>query len=317
MGVVADPMMRKKLWSFQARYAPYFFVAPFVVLFCAFMLYPLARSITLSLYKVATPRTMKFVGFDNFRFLFHDWAFLGAVVNTTYFAVAFIVLQVPLSLGLALLLNRKHVPARNFLRFAFFSSHLVGSVFVSVIFSLLLTPRHGMINKAIGALLPFIGTETNWTGKPALAMPAILMAALWLSVGYAMVYLLAALQGVDPELYEAAEMDGAGRWARFRHVTLPGILPVLRFLVLVGLIGAFQLFELPYVLFSQTAGPAGRGLTIVMYLYAMGFDTGDPGYASAVGWALVVILLVLSLLQLRVFSFRRNTIPATRLGESS
>jgi len=175
----------------------------------------------------------------------------------------------------------------------------VGSVFVAIIFSVLLTPRHGLVNKAIGTVLPFVGTETQWTSKPLLAMPAIIMAALWLSLGYGMIYFLAALQGVDRDLYEAAEVDGAGRWSRFWHVTLPGIQPVLRFLVLVGLIGAFQLFELPYVLFGQTTGPGGYATTIVMYLYVMGFDAGDLGYASAVGWVLVLIILSLSLAQVR------------------
>lgn len=292
-------MTRQKLWTFQSRYAPYLFIAPFIVLFSLFMLYPLARSIVLSLYKAASPRSMKFVGLNNYRFLLHDWAFRGAVINTFYFAIVFIVLQIPLSLGLAVALNSKRLHGRQFLRFAFFSSHLVGSVFVAVIFNIMLTPRHGLINKAIGAVFPFIGTETQWIAKPLLAMPAILMASLWLSVGYGMIYFLAALQGVDRELYEAAEMDGAGRWARFLNVTLPGLKPVLRFLVLVGLIGAFQLFELPFVLFGQTAGPAGYGSTIVMYLYFMGFDAGDAGFASAVGWVLVAIIFLISLLQLR------------------
>ena len=291
-------MTRQKLWTLQARYAPYLFISPFVVLFSLFMAYPLVRSIVLSLYKAASPRTMKFVGLDNYRFLLHDWAFRGAVLNTFYFAIAFIVLQIPLSLGLAVALNSKRLRGKDFLRFAFFSSHLVGNVFVAVIFNMMLMPRHGLINKAIGAVFPFIGTETQWTAKPLLAMPALVMASLWLSVGYGMIYFLAALQGVDRELYEAAEMDGAARWDRFRHITLPAIRPVLRFLVLVGLIGAFQLFELPFVLFGQTAGPAGYGSTIVMYLYFMGFDAGDAGFASAVGWVLVLIILLISLLQL-------------------
>ena len=292
-------MTRQKLWTLQARYAPYFFVSPFIALFSVFMVYPLARSIILSLYKAASPRSMKFVGLDNYRFLLRDWAFRGAVINTFYFAIVFITLQIPLSLALAVALNSRRVYGRMFLRFAFFSSHLVGNVFVAIIFSLMLTPRHGLINRAIGAVFPFIGTETQWTAKPLLAMPAMVMASLWLSVGYGMIYFLAALQGVDRELYEAAEMDGAGRWDRFRHVTLPGLKPVLRFLVLVGLIGAFQLFELPFVLFGQTAGPAGYGSTLVMYLYFMGFDAGDAGFASAVGWVLVLIILLISLLQLR------------------
>ena len=292
-------MIRQKLWTLQARYAPYFFISPFIALFSVFMVYPLGRSLVLSLYKAASPRSMKFVGLDNYRFLLRDWAFRGAVINTFYFAIVFISLQIPLSLALAVALNSRRVYGRMFLRFAFFSSHLVGNVFVAIIFSMMLTPRHGLINKAIGAVFPFIGTETQWTAKPLLAMPAIVMASLWLSVGYGMIYFLAALQGVDRELYDAAEMDGAGRWDRFRHVTLPGLKPVLRFLVLVGLIGAFQLFELPFVLFGQTAGPAGYGSTIVMYLYFMGFDAGDAGFASAVGWVLVLIILLISLLQLR------------------
>ncbi len=137
-------------------------------------------------------------------------------------------------------------------------------------------------------------------------MPAIVLAALWLSVGYGMIYLLAALQAVDRNLYEAAAVDGASRWTKFRHVTLPGIQPVLRFLILVGLISAFQLFELPFVLFNQTAGPAGFGITIVMYLYFMGFEYNDPGYASAIGWVLALILLCLSLFQLRRFRAGRE-----------
>src|SRR5947209_6902068 len=101
------PMTRSRLWTFQARYAPYLFLAPFLVVFATFLLYPLGRSLILSTYKVATPRATRFVGMDNYRFLLRDRAFLGAVVNTTYFAACFISLQVPLSLGLALLLNRE------------------------------------------------------------------------------------------------------------------------------------------------------------------------------------------------------------------
>ncbi len=283
----------------QSRYAPYFFVAPFAILFCLFFAYPLGRSIMLSLYKAATPRMMQFVGLDNYRMLLKDRAFAAAVANTTYFALAFTLLQVPLSLGLALALNSRRLRFRQFFRFAFFSSNLVGNVFVAVIFSLLLAPRHGLINRAIGAVLPRVGTEVPWLSNPWLVMPAILMAALWLSVGFGMIYLLAALQGVDHELYEAAEVDGAGRWKKFQHVTLPSIAPVLRYLMLVGLIGAFQLFELPYVLFGQTTGPGGRAITVVMYLFTWGFEMGDIGYASAVGWALVMIIFLVTLMQFR------------------
>jgi ABC-type sugar transport system permease subunit len=297
-------MTRERLWQLQRRAAPYLFLSPFVLLFCCFMLYPLGRSIVLSFYKAAGPRQMRFVGFDNFRFIIRDRVFWAAVANTTYFAVLFLSLQLPLSLGLAIMLNSPRLRFRNFFRFAFFSSHLVGGVFVGVIFSMLLAERHGLVNRIIGALFPFIGTEINWFGKPALAMPAVVIAALWISIGYAMIYFLAALQAVDRELYEAAEVDGAGRWAQFRHITLPGIKPVLIFMLLVGTIGAFQLFELPYVLFYGVS--TNYAITIVIYLFQVGFEAGDIGYASAIGWMLVLIILIVSLIQLKVTRAAEN-----------
>lgn len=298
-------MTSERLWKFQHRFAPYFFIAPFVVLFAVFLLYPLASSVQLSFYKTAGAREMKFVGLDNYRFLLTDSLFWIAVGNTTYFAVLFLSLQIPIALGLAVLLNSEKVRFRNFFRFAFFSPHLVGGVFVAVIFGLLLAPRHGLVNKGVGTLLPWVGTEVDWFGKPWLAMPAVVIAALWISVGYAMVYFLAALQSVDRELYEAAEVDGAGRFAQFWHITLPGIKPVLTFLILVGTIGAYQLFELPYVLFYNNT--TNYAVTIVMYLFQMGFETGDIGYASAIGWMLVGLILIISLIQLW----------ATRRGEDA
>jgi ABC-type sugar transport system permease subunit len=112
-----------------------------------------------------------------------------------------------------------------------------------------------------------------------------------------MVYFLAALQAVDRELYEAAEVDGAGRWATFWNVTLPGIRPVLVFLVVVGMIGALQLFELPWVLFGQTTGPNSRAVTIVGYLFISGWEIGNFGYASAVGWVLFLMIAIVALAQ--------------------
>jgi ABC-type sugar transport system permease subunit len=303
MNAPGDERRGERLWALQQKLAPYVFVSPFVVLFCCFMLYPLGRSIVLSLHKASGPTKLRFVGLENYRFLLTDELFWLAVANTLYFAFMFLLLQIPLSLGLALLLNNPRVRFRNFFRFAFFSAHLVGNVFVAIIFRLLLTERHGLVNKTIGALFPFIGAEVKWLSKPELMMPSVVLAALWLSLGYGMVYFLAALQSVDRELYEAAEVDGAGKWSRFWNVTLPGIRPVLLFIIFVGTIGALQLFELPYVLsaeINEGAGPNNSALTIVMYLYNLGFSVGDIGYASAVGWALVVLIFSVSLLQLKI-----------------
>jgi len=286
------------LWRLQHRLAPYLFVLPFVVLFLCFMLVPLCRSVVLALHKTSGPGAMQFVGLDNFEFVFQDDLFWRAVRNTLTYTVCFLSIQIPASLGLALLLNSRFVRGRDFFRYAFFSTHLVGNVFVAVLFMLLLAPRHGLINRVIGAVTPF-GTELNWLGKPDLALPAVILAALWLSVGFGMIYFLAALQAVDQELYEAAQVDGAGAMSKFWHVTLPGIRPVLLFLLLVGMIGSFQLFELPYVLF-QGPGPDNRALTVVMYLFQQGFETGDLGYASAIGWMLVLMVLAVSIAQIRL-----------------
>jgi ABC-type sugar transport system permease subunit len=288
-------MNRARLWALQYRLAPYLFVLPFVLLFLVFLLYPLLRSIILSVHQTAGPRSTKFVGMANYWFLLRDKYFWLAVANTAVLAISFLCLQIPVSLGLAMLLNAKRVRAKSFFRFAFFSTHLVGSVFASVLFFQLLNPRQGMVNKGIGLLLGHT-PQIPWLTDQYLARISILLAWLWLSVGFGMIYFLAALQAVDVELYEAAEVDGAGRWSRFWNVTLPGIKPVLLFMVLVGIIGGFQLFEIPYVLFPTSSGPNRSALTIVAYLFTTGFQVGDLGYASAIGWMLVLIILTVTMM---------------------
>ncbi|HMO25325.1 MAG TPA: sugar ABC transporter permease, partial [Tepidisphaeraceae bacterium] len=261
-------------WALQARLAPYLFICPFVVLFSVFMLWPLVRSVILSFYQTAgTPSTIRFVGLDNFIFLVQDPTFYVAILNTLGYTLAFVLIQLPAALLLAVILNSKRVRGRNLFRFAFFAPHLVGQVFVAVIFGLLLA-NNGPINALINQFLPT--AELNWKTDPILARPAVIIASLWLSVGYGM-------QAIDRDLYEAAAVDGAGRWAQFWHITLPGIRPVLIFMILVTTIGGFQLFELPYVLF-QGGGPGQAGLTIVSYLFGYGIEIGDIGYAAAIGW---------------------------------
>ncbi len=131
-------------------------------------------------------------------------------------------------------------------------------------------------------------------------MPAIIIASLWMYIGFNMIYFLAALQAVSQELIEAATVDGANAWQRFQHITLPAIRPVGSFVLLLSLIGSFQLFELPYLLLNQSGGPNNQGLTIVMYLYQTGFETGDLGYASAIGWSLAILLGGFAVVQRRI-----------------
>jgi ABC-type sugar transport system permease subunit len=283
----------------QHRYAPYLFVAPFVILFLTFTLYPIAKSLSLSFYITNGPKSQVFVGWDNFRFLWGDPAFHRAVWNTCTYALTSVFLQLPLSLGLALLLNSRLVKGRNFFRFGFFSPHLVGQVFVAVLFSVVFIPKFGLLNRVLHGL---VGTaiDTKWLGNPELVMPALVLTSLWMYVGFNMIYFLAALQSVDRELYEAAQVDGAGAFKQFVHVTLPGIRSVAVFVTVLSTIGSFQLFELPYVMLSNTAGPDNSGLTVVMYLFQNGFIAGDLGYASAIGWTLTMGVLVISLAQMRL-----------------
>lgn len=281
-------------WAWQAKYSPLLFVAPFVILFAVFMVYPLFRSFALSFQQTAGSIT-RFVGAKNYAFLPQDGLFWISVFNTIGYTIALLVFQIPIALALALLLNSKRVRFRNLFRFAFFAPALVGQVFVAVIFTLLLA-NNGPVNQTVRLLFPT--AELNWVTSPLLARPAVVLAAVWLGTGFGMVYLLAALQSVDKELYEAASVDGAGHVSQFWNVTLPGIRPVMTFLILTGTIGGLQLFELPYVLFNGT-GPGQAGLTIVAYLFAW-LELGEMGTSAAIGWLLAGAVITISLFQIRV-----------------
>jgi arabinosaccharide transport system permease protein len=280
-------MITRRFWQLQHRLSPYLFLAPFLILFLVFFAYPLLRSLWLSFCTTIGPSHVRFVGLKNYAYLLHDIIFWGALANTAIYVILFLLVQIPLSLFLAVQLNNQRVIGRKVMRFAFFSTSLVGPVFVAVIFSQFLNPRHDLIALFCSRIMGR-SISLPWLTNQVLAHIAVLIAWLWLSVGFGMMYLLAALQAVDLQLYEAADIDGVNNWARFWHITLPGIWHVLVFLIIVGLISGFQLFELPYVLL-QGPGPGYAGFTIVMYLFTVGFQQGNLGYASAIGWALVFI----------------------------
>ncbi|MGC8783621.1 MAG: carbohydrate ABC transporter permease [Armatimonadota bacterium] len=283
----------------QYKMAPYLFVSPFLILFFTFGAYPIIKSLILAFYVTNGPKSAVFVGLQNFIFLFSDRDFHKAVWNTAVFAFWSVFLQLPLSLGLALLLNSRWVRGREILRLAFFSPNLLGQVFVGVLFSVLFIPQYGLVNRFLH-FIAGVPLDTKWLANPNLVMPALVLTSLWMYVGFNMIYFLAALQAVDKDLYEAATVDGANAWHQFWAVTLPGIKPVAVFVLVMSTIGSFQLFELPWIMLNNSAGPDQAGLTIVMYLYQTGFVTGDLGYASTVGWTLALGVLIISLFQMRV-----------------
>lgn len=299
------------VWTVFARakyraeplWVPWTFLAPFLLTFGVFLVWPLMQSVTLAFQQTFGPRTSAWVGLENFRFLFGDPLFWKAVGNTATFALGSVTLQLPLSLGLALLLNRPALKGRAFFRMIFFAPSLVGLVFVGLLFGLMFAPRTGLVNTTLNGLFPAFDPEFPWL--QVYIMPALIIAALWLYVGFNMIYFLAALQNVPEELMEAAALDGAGPWDRFRHIVLPEILPIATFVVLMSLLGSLQLFELPFVLLNGGAGPDNRGLTVVMYLYQTGFVSGDLGYASAIGWVLAFFMGAFALGQ-RLFMRRQE-----------
>jgi ABC-type sugar transport system permease subunit len=286
------------------RWAPWAFIAPFLLLFATFTLWPLIQSLVLAFSQTFGPKSSTFVGFDNFLFLLRDPLFWQALRNTIVYTAGSVFIQLPIALGLALLLNRPGLRGRAIFRLIFFAPSLVGLVFVAVVFALLFQSRTGLVNSGLHTLFASWDPEFAWLDQHVMA--SLIVATVWLYAGFNMIYFLAALQNVSRELVEAASLDGAGPWARFRHVVLPEIRPVAGFVLLLSVIGSFQVFELPWVLLNNSAGPDNRGLTIVMYLYQTGFLTGDLGYASAIGWILGLILASAALIQLRWMRTEEN-----------
>lgn len=282
---------------FNQRTAPYFFIAPFVLLFALFTTWPLLQSAVLAFQQTFGPGTTEWVGFANFQFMLQDAQFWTALSNTAAFTLGSVFLQMPAALGLALLLNRPDVKGRALFRLVFFSPNLVGLVFTGVLFALMFEKRTGLVNASLHAVFPAFDPDFPWLQVHI--MPALILSALWIYTGFNMVYFLAALQSVPQDALEAARIDGAGPWDRFRHVIWPEIRPIASFVVLLSALGSFQLYELPQMLLSGP-GPEDRGLTVVMYLMQHGFNAGDLGYASAVGWVLALILIGLTLVNRRL-----------------
>lgn len=276
--------------------APWLFLAPFGLVFLTFTVYPLCASVHLSLRQTVGSSVDVFVGAGNFAELLGDGVFWGALGRTAYFAGLSLVVQLPVALGLALLVHQKKLVGRGLFRTAFFLPVLVGAVFIGVAFKRIYGVQDGVLNQVLGLVgLPAL----DWLRNPRIVMDTLVLTGVWMFAGFNMVYFLAGLQGIPEELYEAATVDGAGAWQRFCNVTLPGIWPIAAFLITASTIGSFGLFDLPWVLMER-GGPGRASTTVMVYLYERGFLGGDLGYAAALGWLVTIILLLIALVQLRV-----------------
>lgn len=282
-----------------ARISPaWWFLLPTIVVLGTFMFYPVMLAAMMAFQQTSGAMAAEFIGWENFQFILADPAFYKAARNTLIFALVSVCVQLPLSLGLAMLLNTRGDRLKGFFRLIIFSPFLVGPIFVGILFAVLFTPRFGMINRFLQYMTGW-GLEVAWLSNPAFVLPAIILTAMWMYVGFNMIYFLAALQSVSEDLMDAARVDGAGPWNRFRHVILPAIKPVAVFVVIMSTIGSFQLFELPFALLNATSGPDNSGLTLVMYLYQHAFMAGDLGLGAAVGWLLAVAIFIISMLQIK------------------
>jgi multiple sugar transport system permease protein len=270
------------------------FLAPSLIPLGLFTIGPIVASAGISLLQWNLLRAPEFVGLDNYAKLLGSVEFMDALRHTLLFLAGYLPLVIVGGLGLALAL---HQPLRGsvFFRSAYFLPVVSSWVVVALMWRWLLSPDVGLVNYLLG----LIGIDgPGWWADPAWAMPSVIIATAWKDLGFVMVLFLAGLQAIPEEYYEAAEVDGAGRYRRFRHVTLPLLSPTLFFVVVISLISGFQVFDQVFVMTG--GGPAGATSVVVERVYTYAFRYGQMGYASAMSWVLVAIILVATIVQLRL-----------------
>ena len=280
--------------------AGYTFLLPSLIILSVFVFWPILQAFILSLqHWQFGNRPIPWVGLQNYQRLLTDSRAIGAFMNTLIFTVVTVPLGLLISLGLALALNQG-LPGSNILRSIFFLPVLGSFAVISIVWSFLLNPDIGLLSywlKSLG-----LG-PTNWLRDFHYALPAVMAVSIWKSVGFNMVILLAGLQGISAVLYEAARVDGANRWQQLRYVTLPQLRPTFIFVLVIAIIGSFQVFDQVYVM-TPGGGPLFSTETIVTYIYYQGVTAVDLSYAATIGVVLFAIVFALTLIQLRVLRFR-------------
>ncbi|MEW6228498.1 MAG: sugar ABC transporter permease [Bacillota bacterium] len=274
-------------------------MAPSLLHFGVFIVWPILFSFYLSFHDYSVLETARrFVGLGNYARLLSDPAFFRSLLNTVSYVALEVALTTSGSLCIALLLNRK-MRGRSFLRGAFYSPTVVSYVAASLVWLWIYDPLYGVFDFCLRKLgLPGVG----WLQNPAWALPSLALMGVWKSVGYYMVIYLAGLQSIPRTYYEAGAIDGATGWSAFLHITWPLLMPYTLFVVVVGVIQAFQVFAPVYVM--TKGGPLGATSVIVFYLYEQAFTFYKMGYASAVAYVLFVTIFILTLLQFRLMGQR-------------
>ncbi len=278
----------------RRNYIGYLFVTPYALHFAIFIGFPLVFSLVLLFHRWDIVSPMVWVGLDNFVKLVHDNLFWQAMLNTGVFLLLHIPLQLAIALFLAIQLNER-LKLRGFFRAAFFLPVVVSGVVIAILWDQLYAKDTGVLNALLAQIgLPKIG----WLTEPKMAMPSIALMATWKNVGLYIVLFLVGLQSVPPQIYEAANIDGAGAWQKFWNVTLPMLNPTIFMVVILSTIGGFSLFIEPYVMTG--GGPMNRTLSAMLYIYKQGFFFYHMGYAATLGFAFAVIVLMVVLVQRRL-----------------
>ncbi len=273
------------------RLTPYLLVSPYLLHFALFVAFPVVFSVVLTFHDWNIIGPMKFVGVNNYEKLFHDRYFFRAIFNTLLFLVIHIPLQIVVALALAVALN-SNIRFRAFFRGAFFLPVVVSGVVVTIMWQQLYGFETGILNKMLTAI--GVG-RIGWLNDPLWAMPAIAIMVTWKNVGLYIILFLVGLQGVPPQYYEAAELEGASNWQQFRFITLPSINPTIFTVVVLSTIGGFSLFIEPYVMTG--GGPLNSTLSGVLYIYKQAFFYYHMGYAATLGLFFALLILGVVMIQ--------------------
>jgi multiple sugar transport system permease protein len=289
VATTAPVMMRRKTMT------GWMFVAPWIIGFVIFGLYPIITSFYYSMTRYDVLRIPQYIGLANYQhLLFEDPVFWTSVWNTLFYTVIRVPIAIFLSLILAVLVNQA-VGGMRWFRTMYFIPSIVTGVVLSVLWLWIFNPEYGLINAAL-ARINIDGPL--WLQDPFWSKPALIIMSLWSVGGPRMLVFLAALQGISQQLYEAIELDGGGWWAKFRHVTVPTISPVLFLWAVLEVIASLQVFVEAYVM--TEGGPLQSTLFYNLYLYQKAFDDFEMGYASAMAWILLVITLVATWAQVKI-----------------
>lgn len=281
--------------------APYVFISPFYILFAIFMGYPFLFSFYLSFQRWNGLGPMRSVGLQNYVNLFHDPVFLRSLTNGVILFFQYVPVLLLSALVLAVLLNSGYLRLQSMFRVVIFLPYVTSLIAISYVFSLLLDRDYGLLN----LLLSKVGiAKVGWLGTPTMARISLDFLIIWRWLGYNMVLMLAGLQSIDSQLYEAAKIDGANTFQVFWRITFPLMRPIMLFCLMLSTIGTFSLFTEPLVLTG--GGPANATITPVLYLYQQGFSYLKFGYASAIAYVYFIIMAVLTLIEMRCLGGRSN-----------